>query len=608
PWSAASIAVVQELRDEIAGLIDINKQRHKAEEGGGRGGGSCSAVNYISGDVSFLNVLAPADCSPDKTQRFAFDTPSPDDKVLAAQRMARSETAKGEISAGSGVKAAKAPKPPTKEVSKLKISSKKAQDSEGEESPKPATPIVKAKKQINVVEAYSKSRKARETLNLVVVGHVDAGKSTLMGHLLYALGQVKERTLRKFERDAEKIGKGSFAYAWVLDETEEERSRGVTMDVATNSFATEHRKFTLLDAPGHRDFVPNMISGASRADVAVLAVDASTGGFESGFDGNGQTREHAILVRSLGVKQLVVAVNKLDMVGWSEDRFDEISARLLEFLTSCGYSTTDVRFVPVSGLKGTNLAHRVSMDDVPALAAWWHDDGERNGNGVAGACLVDLIDSFSVPERPVDRPFRLAVTDFFRSGTAGSASSVSVSGRIAQGNVQIGEQVVLVPGGERGVVRAIDVDIASEEWAVAGDSVVLMIQDVDIQNISIGSVVCSCLNPPIQAVQRFEAQLVIFDPPVPITNGFPALLHIQSLNVPAAVHRIIEVIDQRTGEVTRRRPRHIGKGATARVEIIATDSPVCLELFKDSKDLGRVMLRKNGETIAAGIVTALFTK
>ncbi|KAJ1769545.1 hypothetical protein LPJ74_003966 [Coemansia sp. RSA 1843] len=502
----------------------------------------------------------------------------------------------------------KVPRLPTKEVSKLKISSEKGQPQGSEsDSSRPVTPVVKSKKRINVVEEYSKGHKARETLNLVVVGHVDAGKSTLMGHLLYALGQVNERTIRKFERDAEKIGKGSFAYAWVLDETEEERSRGVTMDVATNSFTTKHRRFTLLDAPGHRDFVPNMISGASRADVAILVVDASTGEFEAGFDGNGQTREHAILIRSLGVKQLVVAINKLDMADWSEDRFSEITSRLLEFLTGCGYLKADVRFVPVSGLKGINLVRRVGVTDLPALAAWWHDDGTGDASDAAGPCLVDLLDTFSVPERPVDKPFRLAVTDFFRSGTAGSANSVSVSGCIAQGNIQIGEQIVLVPGGERGVVKAIDVDFVSEEWAVAGDSVVLMIQDVDIQNLSIGSVVCSVLHPPIQAALRFEAQLVVFDPPVPITNGFPALLHIQSLNVPASVHKIIEVVDQRTGEVTKRRPRHIRKGATARVEI-TTDTPVCLELFKDSKDLGRVMLRKAGETIAAGIVTALYSK
>ncbi|KAJ1829847.1 hypothetical protein LPJ73_008402, partial [Coemansia sp. RSA 2703] len=271
------------------------------------------------------------------------------------------------------------------------------------------TPLVKSKRRIDVAAEYAKNQRDRDTLNLVVVGHVDAGKSTLMGHLLYALGQVNERTMRKFERDAEKIGKGSFAYAWVLDETDEERARGVTMDVATSSFATKNRRFTLLDSPGHKDFVPNMISGASRADVAVLVVDASTGEFESGFDGNGQTREHAILIRSLGVRQLVVAVNKLDCVGWSQGRYAEIVDRLLAFLTGCGYLKDEVRFVPVSGLKGTNLVRRIDDDansTAPAeLQAWYVDEtnaehGQGEAKAKAGPCLVDLLDTFAMPERP----------------------------------------------------------------------------------------------------------------------------------------------------------------------------------------------------------------
>ncbi|KAJ2902754.1 hypothetical protein GGI21_004514, partial [Coemansia aciculifera] len=282
------------------------------------------------------------------------------------------------------------------------------------------SPSVTPKRRIDVVAEYSAHQKSRETLNLAVVGHVDAGKSTLMGHLLYALGQVNERTIKRFERDAEKIGKGSFAFAWVLDETDEERSRGVTMDTATSAFTTPNRKFTLLDTPGHRDFVPNMISGASRADVAILVVDASTGGFESGFDGNGQTREHAILIRSLGVRQLVVAVNKLDVVEWSEARYREITGRLLDFLTGCGYVKEDVRFAPVSGLKGINLARRITADNTPELAAWYRDASDLDK---AGPCLVDLIDIFTMPERPVSKPFRLAVTDYFKGGTFSSANS-----------------------------------------------------------------------------------------------------------------------------------------------------------------------------------------
>ncbi|KAJ2005893.1 hypothetical protein GGI04_001983 [Coemansia thaxteri] len=488
-----------------------------------------------------------------------------------------------------------------KGIGRLKISGEDNDDQgavSGTEST--ITPSVTPKRRLDVVAEYTRHQKTRETLNLVVVGHVDAGKSTLMGHLLYALGQVNERTMKKFERDAEKIGKGSFAYAWVLDETDEERSRGVTMDIATSAFATKNRRFTLLDAPGHRDFVPNMISGASRADVAILVVDASTGGFESGFDGNGQTREHAILIRSLGVRQLVVAVNKLDVVGWSEVRYAEISARLLDFLISCGYLRDDVRFAPVSGLKGTNLACRIEADSLPELASWYRDASDSSKTG---PCLVDLLDTFTMPERPISKPFRLAVNDYFRGGSFSSANSVSVSGRIAQGNVQIGEHVVVIPGGERGSVKAIDVDFESQEWAVAGDSVVLMIQGLDIQHVSVGSVVCA-IERPIRSVTRFEAQLVVFDPAVPITNGFPALLHMQSLNVPVVIHKIIETFDQRTGEVMKRRPRHIRKGATARVELV-TETAVCLELFKDSKELGRIMLRKGGETIAAGIATLL---
>jgi elongation factor 1 alpha-like protein len=209
-------------------------------------------------------------------------------------------------------------------------------------------------------ELREKMKSAKPNLNLVVVGHVDAGKSTLMGHLLYALGQVSERTMKKYQRDSDRLGKGSFAYAWVLDETEEERNRGITIDVALTQFETPHRMITLLDAPGHRDFVPNMISGASQADVAILVVDATKGEFETGFEYGGQTKEHSLLARGLGVSQMIIAVNKMDTVEFSQERYNFIRSQLDEFLRSIGLQHSQIFYIPCSGLLGENLVQSSS--------------------------------------------------------------------------------------------------------------------------------------------------------------------------------------------------------------------------------------------------------
>ncbi|KAJ3091066.1 HBS1-like protein, partial [Quaeritorhiza haematococci] len=297
-------------------------------------------------------------------------------------------------------------------------------------------------KKVDVVEEYKKRAMEKESLNLVVVGHVDAGKSTLMGHVLYLLGEVSDRTMKRYERDSEKMKKSSFAFAWVLDETEEERSRGITMDVAITKFQTEHRRFTLLDAPGHRDFIPNMISGAAQADVAILVVDSTTGEFEAGFESGGQTREHALLIRSLGVAQLVVAVNKLDVMNWSQARYQEIVNKLTAFLTQAGFRKSKVTFIPTSGYTGENLLKRENEE----LKKWY-----------SGPTLVEQIDRFEVPQRPIDKPFRLSVVDFFKgsisSAGGGGSGAVSMSGRIESGHVQIGDQVAVMPINEIGIVR-----------------------------------------------------------------------------------------------------------------------------------------------------------
>ncbi|KAI8820643.1 P-loop containing nucleoside triphosphate hydrolase protein [Fimicolochytrium jonesii] len=442
-------------------------------------------------------------------------------------------------------------------------------------------------KRVDVLEEYKKRNAEKETLNLVVVGHVDAGKSTLMGHLLYLLGEVSERSMKKFERDAEKLKKGSFAFAWVLDETDEERNRGVTIDVAITKFQTAHKKFTLLDAPGHRDFVPNMMSGAAQADVAILVVDATPGEFETGFDSGGQTREHAVLIRSLGVSQLIVAVNKMDVVNWAKSRFDEICAKLSTFLSqSVGFRKQNVTFIPTSGFTGQNLAKCTSE----ALLSWY-----------SGNTLVEQIDAFEPPVRPIDKPFRLSVTDYFKGGigAGGGGGAVSVSGRIEGGNVQVGDSVTVLPINEVGVVRAIEVAEESVKWAVAGDNALMSLTGVDMTHINIGSLLCDP-SAPVPITSHFRAQIVTFDIDIPLTIGVPVVLHHQSLTEQATITRLESLINKATNEVTKKNPRALPRNVAAIVEI-KTSRPVCLEKFSASKELGRFLLRSGTVTVAGGI-------
>ncbi|XP_066274741.1 HBS1-like protein isoform X3 [Branchiostoma lanceolatum] len=443
----------------------------------------------------------------------------------------------------------------------------------------------KTKQVLDVAAELSKRDEGKEVINMVIIGHVDAGKSTLMGHLLYRLGHVNKKTMHKYEVESQKAGKASFAYAWVLDETGEERVRGITMDVGLTKFETDHKVVTLLDAPGHRDFIPNMITGAAQADVAILVVDASTGEFEAGFEAGGQTREHAMLVRSLGVTQLAVAVNKLDTVGWSENRYQEIVKKLGHFLKQAGFKDSDVVYIPVSGLQGENLIKPASE---PPLTTWYK-----------GPCLLQQIDSFKSPPRPVDKPFRFCVSDVFK----GMGSGFSVAGRMVAGSIQNGTRVMVMPSGETATVKGIAMHDFPMNWACAGDHATLTITGTDIMKVSVGSVLCDLANP-IQAASRIKARVIIFNIDVPITKGFPVVFHYQTLSEPANIRKLISLLHKSTGEVTRNKPRCLSKGNNAVIEV-ELNRPVCLELYKDNKDLGRFMLRYGSATIAAGVVTEI---
>lgn len=453
---------------------------------------------------------------------------------------------------------------------------------------------------------------AKNLINLVVVGHVDSGKSTLMGHLLFDLGQVSSRMMHKYETESRKVGKGSFAYAWVLDETNEERERGITMDVGHSAFQTKSKNVTLLDAPGHRDFIPNMISGAYQADVAILVVNATRGEFEAGFDQGGQTREHALLVRSLGVSQLIVAVNKLDTVNWSKERFDEIIVKLGKFLkTQVGFKDSDLNYVPVSGLTGANLKE----DNEDSGVKGTEDNRKLLFDWYQGPSLIQAIDNLRSPPRSIEKSFRMSISDIFKP-TASGGGGFCVAGRIETGYIQKNDTVLIAPLNEYATVKNISLDNALPSasslglnCAFAGDHVSLTLvgsasSTLDPANLALGMIVCDP-SQPVKVTKHFAAKLVVLNVETPITKGFACVLHHGGVTEAAVLKKLVAQLSKGTGEIVKKKPRILAKNSSAQVEVI-TDSPVCIETYAESKELGRFMLRSGGKTIAAGMITDIY--
>lgn len=429
-------------------------------------------------------------------------------------------------------------------------------------------------KDIDVVTEYARVTH-KNAANFVVIGHVDAGKSTLMGRLLFDLKAIDQRTIDKYKREAENIGKGSFAFAWVLDQGTEERERGVTIDIATNKFDTPKTSFTILDAPGHQDFVPNMIAGASQADFAVLVIDASPGNFESGL--RGQTREHAVLAKSIGVQRMIVAVNKMDMVSWSQNRYEEIKSQMSVFLKATRFNLESTAFIPCSGLQGDNI---LTPSADPA-ASWYK-----------GETLVQALDSYEPVTHNLYKPLRMTIGDVFRGGVQ---NPLSISGRIEAGSLQIGEQILVQPSGEKATIRALDLDNDDgeevREWAVAGQNVILHLVDIDPIHLRSGDVICAPGKDAIQNITKFSGQMLSFAHLTPMNVD----VHRGRLHVPGRISQLVGILDKKTGEIVKKKPKIVKPEEAVRVVIE-------LERGMPIESGNRIVLRSTGETVAAGLV------
>lgn len=558
------------------------------------------------------NALTRSDFERPAASVFQFDKPSPDDVVHAkhAHGSARIKSAlklpppsSRRRSSPAVAVAAAAPAVASvtpKELPSGRVLSKAAAAASA--TPMQKQPQLKAVKQrAKKVDMTAKKGRSSSSVSVVVAGHVDAGKSTLLGHFLQLVG-TKEEQKGKGARRAKQDD-----LAWYTDEDGVERERGVTIDICTRVFRSEGkngaepRTFAMIDAPGHRDFVPAMILGAAQATAALLVVDASIGEFEAGFSEDGQTREHAVLLRSLGVTKLIVVVNKMDTVGYAQARYDEICSGLRSFFKTAGWRRADVSYIPASGRVGVNLVSGPSSSDHP-LRAWYSQQT------VLQALEALPSTEESVIEEASTRPTRLIVSDAFRSTSLGGV--IAVSGRLVSGSVAPKDKLALCPGGEITAIKNVEVGSGNRcPVAVAGaDNLPVSVGLTDVSDtliISPGDVLCDP-QAPVPVVTQFRARIVTLASPTPLIQGSRVELHIGGGCEAASFSKLLKLVSSKTATVNGR-PRRLIKGDSAIVEITC-DRAVCLERAEDVKFLGRFTLRRGGRTVAAGLVTDIINQ
>jgi len=436
-------------------------------------------------------------------------------------------------------------------------------------------------------------------INIVVIGHVDSGKSTSTGHMIYKCGGIDKRTIEKFEKEAQEMGKGSFKYAWVLDKLKAERERGITIDIQLMKFLTKKYDVTIIDAPGHRDFIKNMITGTSQADCAVLIVASSTGEFEAGISKNGQTREHALLAYTLGVKQMIVGVNKIDNTEppYSEKRFAEIKKEVEGYVKKVGYNPKTVAFVPISGWHGDNM-----IDASPNMTWYKGWQIERKGvdKPVHGMTLFDAIDSIAAPERPVSKPLRLPLQDVYKIGGIGTVPV----GRVETGKIKAGMIVSFAPSGVATEVKSVEMHHETLDEGVPGDNVGFNVKNVSIKDIRRGMVASDSKNDPAKEAKTFLAQVIILNHPGEIHAGYQPVLDCHTAHVACKFDELRQKIDRRSGKVLEEEPKLVKSGDAAMINLLPS-KPMCVESFADYPPLGRFAVRDMRQTVAVGIIKSV---
>ncbi|CBF86137.1 hypothetical protein AN2080.2 [Aspergillus nidulans FGSC A4] len=551
--------------------------------------------------------------SAPKTKVLSIGTPTPASTTPSSDSGSLAD-AKGPaaVEAASKVTAAKAvEKTEKKAEQKAAASGKSSPAPSGRNSPGRSSPsraeLAKEKRDADAVAAEQKADVDEETLkeiygekkehvNIVFIGHVDAGKSTLGGSILYVTGMVDERTLDKYRRDAKEAGRETWYLSWALDLTNEERAKGKTVEVGRAHFKVDiqtpdgvvERRFSILDAPGHKSYVHHMIGGASQADVGVLVISARKGEYETGFEKGGQTREHALLARNTGVRKLIVAVNKMDdpTVEWSEDRFKECTVKVSKFLEALGYKKDDLTFMPISAQQTLGVKDRVPKDVCP-----WYN----------GPSLIEYLTEMKMPERNLNAPFMMPISAKYRD------MGTMVEGRIEAGVIKKNASCIIMPNRTKVEIAALYGETEDEiATATCGDQVRMRLRGVEEEDLLPGFVMCSPKRP-VHCVSAFEAKIRILDLKSILTAGFNCVMHVHSAVEEITIAALLHKLEPGTGRRSKRPPPFASRGQTiiARIEITSAAGAVCVERFEDYNQMGRFTLRDQGQTIAIGMITKL---